>query len=487
MIRIRKRWDKLEGVLEQVEDSMKGRNGAFTSSDSPAHKQVMGQLERLIANEQRLAASGKRLLDIISAFSNFDVEMSYISDELARFAKELSGVCSSNLEIVEEADASMSQVSETIDKTTDTLGELAAESKKLAEQNARSQELLAAVCELKDEVAQDSDIMKTNIQQLVELTREVDKIVDSVQGIANQTNLLALNAAIEAARAGEQGRGFAVVAEEVRELADSTKSNLEGMSSFVGNIRKAAAESQESLERSLNSTGQMGDKIDLVSETVGENIRMLQSVIQDVSMVDNSMQEVKGMARDIAEKMGETSKDTELLVRMSESVRQNALESASMVKTVGSIDDQISEVVANLMAGLSTGRRAITNKELLNVIDKAKAAHISWVGKLQGMVDEMKVLPLQTNDKKCAFGHFYHAINISDKAIGDMWKQINKLHHQVHHDGIEAIEAIRRGNKEQAHALYKKEVEASDALIKLLDAISTEVRKMDGEHKKVFA
>jgi methyl-accepting chemotaxis protein len=53
--------------------------------------------------------------------------------------------------------------------------------------------------------------------------QEVKLLSDSILSISTQTNLLALNASIEAARAGESGRGFAVVANEVRKLAENSK------------------------------------------------------------------------------------------------------------------------------------------------------------------------------------------------------------------------------------------------------------------------
>lgn len=93
-----------------------------------------------------------------------------------------------------------------------------------------------------------SDIIRnisSQVSRSVENSKQIDRISEltgEILGIASQTNLLALNASIEAARAGTAGKGFAVVAEEIRNLADNSKTTAENIQKISGSVIKSVTE-----------------------------------------------------------------------------------------------------------------------------------------------------------------------------------------------------------------------------------------------------
>jgi methyl-accepting chemotaxis protein len=259
--------------------------------------------DRLLANEEKMSSGARKLIQTTAALSQFDVEMSHSAGQLSQFADDLANVSQSNLAIVQEITASMSDVNEKVSATAATMDRLAVSSRTLIDKNDESMRQLNEIAALKENVIADTVQMRRQIEHLVDMAAKVSEIVNGVEAIAEETNLLALNASIEAARAGESGRGFAVVANEIRKLADNTKKSLDDMRGFVGSIQQAARDSRESLDHTTHSTGNMNDKLDTISGTIKDNVLMMQDTVRDVQHVSESLQIIKS-ATDEATRQG---------------------------------------------------------------------------------------------------------------------------------------------------------------------------------------
>ena len=473
-------------IQQYVNAKMKGQDCELPVVKTAQAKALLEEVNRGLDYQRAVVDEAKEIIRISSQISSFDVEMSYMSDYLAEFAGKLADLSQSNLAVVEETTSTMSQVRENVGHTSERLRQLSQESSDLTVKNNEGKLLLQEVEALKEDVVEDTKQMNSSIMNLVSLVQEIEGIVNSVQGIATQTNLLALNASIEAARAGEQGKGFAVVATEVGKLAENTQKELNAMKEFVEKIYEASQEGQESTERTVHSTEQMSEKIDIVFGTMGETINMLELVTKDVADISEYMNLVQMATDDVNAAMEQCSQDAEEITHLTVTVSELAEESNSIYDEIEEIDFAITHATKRLYKGMNMGITMLTNNELIEIFEAAKAAHKDWANRIISMLEQKRELSIQTDATKCAFGHYYYAINMKHSILVENWKELEGVHTKCHAIGKSIIEEIKAQNYAKAEELVQEGLATSEKLNSILDTMISSINEMTQKGEAVF-
>ena len=178
------------------------------------------------------------------------------------------------------------------------------------------------------------------IKSLGDRSLEISEIINVINDITEQTNLLALNAAIEAARAGEAGRGFAVVADEVRKLAEHSRSATKDIAALIKAIQAETNEAVVVMEegtREVEGGASLADQAGKALEAISSVVRQSAELVQEISLA--SKQQVRG-TEGVAHAMQIISSITR---QTSQGSRQTVSTVGHLVKLSEQLNDALSQ------------------------------------------------------------------------------------------------------------------------------------------------
>ncbi|NRF68521.1 HAMP domain-containing protein [Aquincola sp. S2] len=144
-------------------------------------------------------------------------------------------------------------------------------------------------------------------------SKKIADIIGTIDGIAFQTNILALNAAVEAARAGEQGRGFAVVAGEVRSLAQRSAEAAREIKTLIGSSVERVEVGAKLVQDAGSTMGEIVSSVQRVSDIIGEISAAATEQSAGISEVNGSVSQLDQMTQQNAALVEESAAAAESL------------------------------------------------------------------------------------------------------------------------------------------------------------------------------
>ena len=242
----------------------------------------------------------------------YDIVKTELKSKISSISEDLANLTEETTTSIEHVESNTSRIRESVQANIDSVKQIQSD----ANDGNKLIELLQTQMEL---VTGNTEEMAVIIGDLKQSSDEIFQIVGLVKQIAEQTNLLALNASIEAARAGEHGKGFAVVAQEVKKLAEQSKSSVEEITYLVQTSTKLT-------NKAVSTISDMEKSVELGLESSMDTNRKFNKILLSIDENNNHIDQVEIQVSNLVQVIRDISNDTKTVAVTAESLYQTAVQ-----------------------------------------------------------------------------------------------------------------------------------------------------------------
>ncbi|MBO8157195.1 MAG: cache domain-containing protein [Bacillaceae bacterium] len=315
------------GQLANAMNIMKNGLKEIIHSVSNASDQVSSQSEELTQSANEVTEGSEQIASTMQ-------ELSAGAETQANSATSLSEMMKNFLEKIQESH----EKGETISESSNEVVSMTQEGQALMTQSVLQMEKINQI--VNDAVAK--------VKGLDQQTKDISKLVQVIEDIAEQTNLLALNAAIEAARAGEHGKGFAVVADEVRKLAEQVSTSIGEITSIVSSIQTESKNVVESLEFGYNEVESGTQQIRQTGETFEKMNQSFTEMAASIQSISENLKDISDNSKDMNRSIEEVASVSEEAAAGVEEASASVQQTSSSMEDISNSADELAKLAEHL-------------------------------------------------------------------------------------------------------------------------------------------
>ncbi|MEG0384548.1 MAG: protoglobin domain-containing protein [Solibacillus sp.] len=332
-------------------------------------------------------------------------------------------------------DQSMQDLDATIEEVASSVGDISNHTKKVLTELDRDLLSLQQVTSILQTTDDGQHMMKEDIEQLVDRVNNVEKLMELIKGIADQTNLLALNASIEAARAGEAGKGFAVVAEEVRKLADSTKSSVQSINVDIQEL--------------LKITKRINTLTNTFSGDLHKGVVDTLHISETLKMLNINLQQQGARFEEIATATRMQAVSASAITERNRNINESMQQSKAIVFDTGTAIYKLSKMIDDYRSATISKNFIISQED---TIELAINDHLLWRWKIYNLLlgfEEISVQDVESAEKS-RLGEWYYGTGKLLLNNERAYVELERPFNHVHELAKKAVQQHHLGNKVEA-------------------------------------